>query len=251
MQTRNVILLIIGLLFCRNMFSQDIITRLKTFYNEADMDYYTGIIEKNVWDCYKAQCEKWNVSESVNPPRVELLKGKTVPMLTVEFINMEDFDYDQTIYDHITIDSNRVFTLACVDDEMKVLALANYYDGTYAWTDLNSVRPGEIEILGEVIKNINERQPELILFCHSLKKPRDLNSFMYIKDGLIYVYRVKEDDVLELNNYVGQYLTNEEIRDLGYTATPFINQFYQEEAPRRRTGTTPTDRNMLHTTVKK
>lgn len=250
MKTRNIILLI-GLLFCGNVFSQDIISRLKTFYNEADMDYYKGVIEKNVWDCYKAQCVKWNVNESVNPPRTDLLKGKTVPMLAVQFMNMEDLESIENIYDHITIDSARVFTLACVDDEMKVLAFANYYDGTYAWTDLNSVRPSEIEILGQVIRNINGRQPELILFCHSLKKPRDLNSFMYIKDGLIYVYRVKEDDAVELNNYVGQFFTNEEIRNLGYTAVPFINQFYEKEAPLRRTGAVSGSRNIIPSPVKK
>ena len=237
MKTKYSILLI-GLLFCGNAFSQDIISRLKTFYNEADMDYYTGIIEKNVWDCYKAQCVKWNVAESVNPPRTDLLKGNTVPMLAVQFMDMEDFDLGENIYDHITIDSNRVFTLACVDDQMKVQAFANYYDGTYAWTDLNSVRPSEIEILGQVIKNINERQPELILFCHSLKRPRDLNSFMYIKDGLIYVYRAKEDDVIELNNYVGLFFTNEDVRNLGYTAVPFVDQYYRKMEPFHRTGKT-------------
>jgi hypothetical protein len=196
MKTKDLILLLVGLLFCGNAFSQDVISRLKTFYDEADMDYYTGIIEKNVWDWYKAQCVKWNVAESVNPPRTDLLKGNTVPMLAVQFVDMEDFDLGENIYDHITIDSTRVFTLACVDNQIKVQAFANYYDGTYAWMDLNSVRPGDIEILGQVIKNINEQQPELILFCHSMKRPRDLNSFMYIKDGLIYVYRAKEDDVL-------------------------------------------------------
>ena len=238
MKTKDLILLLVGLLFCGNAFSQDIISRLKTFYNEADMDYYTGIIEKNVWDCYKAQCVKWNVAESVNPPRTDLLKGNTVPMLAVQFMDMEDFDLGENIYDHITIDSNRVFTLACVDDQMKVQAFANYYDGTYAWTDLNSVRPSEIEILGQVIKNINERQPELILFCHSLKRPRDLNSFMYIKDGLIYVYRAKEDDVIELNNYVGLFFTNEDVRNLGYTAVPFVDQYYRKMEPFHRTGKT-------------
>lgn len=243
--------LLIGLLFCGNIFSQDIISRLKTFYNDADMDYYTGIIEKNVWDCYKAQCDKWNVDESVNPPRTDLLKGKTVPMLALQFVNMEDFDLGENIYDHIAIDSTRVFTLACVDDQMKVLAFANYYDGTYAWSDMESVRPGDAEKLEPVIRNINERQPELILFCHSLKRPRDLNSFMYIKDGLIYVYRVNEDEVFELNDYIRQFFTNEDIRNLGYTDVPFIYQFYEKQEPLRRTGTAPESRKMISSPVMK
>ncbi|MDR2815116.1 MAG: hypothetical protein LBB62_00205 [Proteiniphilum sp.] len=154
---RRIVILLTGLLFCGNMFSQEIISRLKTFYDEADMDYYINIIEKNVWDCYKAQCDKWNVDESVNPPKTDLLKGKTVPMLAVQFVDMDNYEQGENIYNHITIDSTRVFTIACVDDKMNVLAFANYYDGTYAWTDLKSLRPADVEILGQVIRNINER----------------------------------------------------------------------------------------------
>ncbi|MDR2815117.1 MAG: hypothetical protein LBB62_00210 [Proteiniphilum sp.] len=69
---------------------------------------------------------------------------------------------------------------------------------------------------------------------------------MYIKDGLIYVYQVKEDKVLELNNYASRLFTKDEIRDkLGYTAVPFIDQFYKKEKPVRRTGSAPESRKIV------
>jgi hypothetical protein len=65
--------LITGLLFCGNIFSQDIVADLMKFYEEADMAYYKGEIQKNVSDCYKAQCEYWKVDESTNPPSIHLI----------------------------------------------------------------------------------------------------------------------------------------------------------------------------------
>jgi hypothetical protein len=234
------------------------------------MNCYVSKIQKNVLDCYKAQCEFWKVDESVNPPKIELLKGKTVPMLVVQFVDMENFDFNENIYDHITIDSTRVFTLACVDGEMNVLAFANYYDGTYAYMDIKPEAKNEPEKLRlqddvekfsseilkledveeegklrQVIRNINNLQPEVILFCHSLKNFYDLNSFMYIKDGKIYVYRVNEGDVFELNEYVRQFFTVGKVRSLNNTAVPFIYQFYGKQNSSRRTGSISTNQNMI------
>ncbi|GAB6010247.1 hypothetical protein [Dysgonomonas reticulitermitis] len=243
--------LITGLLFCGNIFSQDIVSSLKKFYEEADMDYYKGEIQKNVLDCHKAQCEYWKVDESTNPPNIGLLNGITVPMLVIQFVDMENFNNDENIYSHITIDSSRVFTLACVDDQMNVLAFANYYDGTYAYTEVESERPEDKEKLGQVIKNINNHGPEAILFCHSLKRPRDLNSFMYIKNDKIYVYRVNEGDVFELNNYMKQFLPEEKVRRLNNTFVPFVRQYYNKETPSRRTGNTPAKYKVLRPQVLK
>ena len=237
--------LIIAFLFFGNIHSQDIVSGLQKFYKEADMDCYIGKIRKNVLDCHKAQCEYWKVPETTNPPKIELLKGKTVPMLTVQFVDMEGFDFDENIYDHITIDSTRVFTLACMDDQMNVLAFANYYDGTYAYTEVKGERPEQIERLEQVIRNIDSHGPELILFCHSLKNFHDLNSFMYIRNDKIYVYRVSENDVFELNDYVRQFFPMDKVRGLNNTLVPFVQQHYDREKPSRRTGNAPDRYRML------
>ena len=237
--------LTLGLLLCGNIFSQDVISGLKKFYEEADMKCYLDRIEKNVKDCYKAQCEYWKVDESVNPPKVNFKKDKMVPMLAIQFVDMENYDYSENIYNHITLDSTRVFTLAYVDDEMNVFAFANYYDGEYAYTEVKSERPSDREKLEQVIKNINKHDPEIILFCSSLKGFRDLNSFMYIKGDSIYVYHVNKDDVYELNDYVRQFLTVEKIHSLNNTPIPFAYQFFNKDKPNRRTGNAPEKLKMM------
>lgn len=218
------ITLIIALLLCGNTYAQHIVSDLQKFYKDADMNHYLGKIQQNMLDCHKAQCEYWNVPESTNPPNMDLLKGKTIPMLAVRFVDMESYDSTEDIYNHITIDSTRVFTLACVDKNMTVLAFANYYDGTYAYTDVKGERPGQIEKLEQVIKEINNHKPETILFCHSLRTAHDLNSFMYIKNNKIYVYRVNEGDTVELNDYVDRFLTERQTRNLSKIAVPFVLQ---------------------------
>lgn len=239
------ITLVIALLLCGNLYSQGIVSDLQKFYRDADMSYYMGKIQKNVSDCYKAQCEMWKVDESTNPPKIDLLKGETVPMLAVQFIDMENFDSAGNIYNHIAIDSTRVFTLACVDDNMTVQAFANYYDGTYAYTDVKGERPEHIEKLEQVIKGINSHDPKIILFCHSLRSDNNLNSFMFIRNNEIYVYRVNEGDAIELNDYVKQFFTMEKVHNLDQTSVPFVQQYYDKEKPNRRAGRTPDKYKML------
>ncbi|MDR1090404.1 MAG: hypothetical protein LBL79_04945 [Prevotella sp.] len=239
------ITLIIALLTFGNIYSQNTVSDLHNFVKNADMDCYLAKIQKNVLDCHKAQCEYFKVPDTTNPPKVEFLKGKTVPMLVVQFVNMDNYDLGKDIYDHITIDSTRVFTLACVDNNMNVLAFANYYDGTYAYTEVNAERPEDVEKLEQVINNINSQGPETILFCHSLKNFHDLNSFMFIKAGKIYVYRVIEADVFELNDYIRQFFQEEKIRSLSNTNVPFMYQHYDKVKPIRKTGDTPEKYKML------
>lgn len=244
-------IIIVSLVLFGNIFAQNKVSDLQHFVEEADMNCYLSKIQKNVLDCHKAQCEYFKVPDTTNPPKIEFLKGKTVPMLTIQFVNMESYDTSENIYDHITIDSTRVFTLACIDDNMNVLAFANYFDGTYAYSEVKAERPEQVERLEQVIKNINSQQPETILFCHSLKNFHDLNSFMFIKEGKIYVYRVIEGDAFELNDYIKQFLPQDKIRNLSITNVPFIYQHYDKAKPTRSTGDTSEKYKMLCLAISK
>lgn len=244
MKTKYITLLITFLML-GNSYAQNTVSNLQNFVKNADMNCYMAKIQKNISDCHKAQCDYFKVPVTTNPPKVGFLKGKTVPMLVVQFVNMDNYDLSKNIYDHITIDSTRVFTLACVDNNMNVLAFANYYDGTYAYSEVKTERPEQIERLEQVIKNINSQEPETILFCHSLKDFHDLNSFMFIKAGKIYVYRVVEGDVFELNEYIRQFFQEDKIHSLSNTNVPFIYQHYDKVKPTRKTGDTPEKYKML------
>lgn len=226
-------------------FGQDILPTLKKFYQSADLALYTEKIQKNISACYKAQCEFWKVADTASKSKANaVVSGKTVPMLAIQFVDMANYDLSENIYDHITLDSTRVFTLACVDGQMNVHAFANYYDGTYAYTEVAMERPGDAEKLAAVIRNINRHEPEVILFCHSLKTPRDLNSFLFIKGDRMYVYRLKEDDAVELNAYVREHYSMDEVHSLDYTAVPFVEQYYEKAGAKRRTRST--DNPIIH-----
>jgi hypothetical protein len=228
-------LVLIGLLFCKDVFSQNIVSELKIFYNNANIECYLEKIQDNIMNCHAAQCDAWGVDKSVcPPPEIDLRKERIVSMLDIQFVDMETFDYNDDIYNHITIDSIRVFTIACVDEKMNVFAFANYFDGIYAYTDLK-LQKGDKK-LKQVIKNINKQQPELILFCHALMGFHDFNGFMYIKKGKIYVYRVNENDIFELNDYIRKFFSLERIRKLSYMFVPFI---YRDKESSRRAGDTP------------
>lgn len=237
-----------GLLFSGSLYAQNVISNLKQFRNNADMAYYAQVAQKNIEECHKAQCEKWNVSRDTNrPPLLDLSGNGAVPMLAIQFARMDNFDWETgNIYDHMIIDSLRVFTFACVDKEMNVHAFANYFDGEYAYADLKSVRPDEEESLRQVIRNINRRQPEKLLYSHSLRKEQeDLNGFMYVKGDSIYVYRPKENDTYELNDYVARFFDVNELRNLGMSSVPFIHQYYDKEESRCKVGNLPSDKSII------
>lgn len=250
MKTKYFILIIVFLIF-GNTYAQNTISDLQNFAKSADMNCYLNRIKKNIADCHKAQCEFFKVPETTNPPKVEFLNGKTIPMLTVQFVNMEKFDLSENVYSHITIDSTRVFTLACVDNNMNVLAFANYYNGIYAYSEVKAEHPEQIVKLEQVINNINSYEPETILFCHTLKDFHDLNSFMFIKQSKIYVYRVIEGDVFELNDYIRQFFQLDKVYSLSTTNVPFFYQHYDKEKPTRQTGNTPEKYKMLCPSVTK
>ncbi|MDR0604703.1 MAG: hypothetical protein LBG80_10410 [Bacteroidales bacterium] len=245
MKTRCLIL--IGLFFVNGLYSQDIISQLKKFYEEADMDCYLDKAQKNIIEDYIVQCQWWGIDTIIKPlPQIDLNKDNTVPMLTIQFVDTETFNYSDDIYNYITIDSSRVFMFAYIDKKMNVIAFVNFFDGIYAYFDMSDnkspFKTKKQRKLKKVIKHINELQPEQILYCSALSGFHDDNGFMYIKDGKIYVYRVVEGDIFELNEYIRKFFDLERISRLNYT---FIPSIYIKEESTRRTGNTPENEKML------
>jgi hypothetical protein len=247
-------LIIIGLLFCNNIYSQDnIINQIKEFVAKADMNCYIDNAQKNIIDDYELRCKeikKFYISlyDSINllsstilppPPQIDLHKVNTVPMLAIQFINTENFNYGDNIYDYIAIDSTIVFTFACVDKKMNVYAFANYIDGIYPYQDAKQFKQKH----RQVIKNINKQQPELLLSCSSLAVycigcDTGYYGYLYLKNGKIYVYRPYNTDIIELNDYIHGLSLNT-IRNLNMVPVPRI--YGGGIGTMRRTGNTLTD----------
>jgi len=249
MKATNLVLIGFLLSFCNCIYAQHITEQLKQFHENADMDCYLTKIQKNVNDFFVIETQMFGGDKyGIQPRKIEIQKEKIVSMLTIQFINTESFNLNDDIYNYITIDSSVVFTLACVDKKMNVTAFANFFDGLYGYYEIS--KDPSIENFCEkmkfkhIIKNINKQKPEFIIYCNSLRGSCDNNGFMYIKNGKIYVYRVIEKDVYELNDYIRRFFSLDRIRKLNYNFIPLIYQLDLNPSS-RRTGHTPKNEIMI------
>lgn len=116
-----------------NVYSQHpTISKLKSFAAEADMSYYINKAQQNLIDDYNLQCSHFGRAD-ISQLELDLHKEKLVPILTVRFINTENYNYEDNIYDYMEVDTVRDFAFACVDKRMKVNCFANFLDGVYAY----------------------------------------------------------------------------------------------------------------------
>jgi hypothetical protein len=230
-------MILFGIFFCGNSYSQDIISHLKKFYEEADLDCYKNEAQNNIKVEYDSLYQWWNITDKtmLPVPKIDLHKERIIPMLTIQFINTEKFDYSDNIYNYITIDSIIVFTFACTDKKMNVFAFINFFDGKHAYCKVGN-RTKIDRRLKMIIKNINKQQPELILFCSALMGFSDRNGFMYMKDGKIFVYSVIDGNILELNEYIRKFYRLDSVRRFNHVVIPIM---YQKNETMRRNGNTP------------
>jgi len=211
------------------------------------MDCYLAKIQKNVNDYFVLDNKIWGRDKyGIPPQKIEFHKEEIVPMLTIQFVNTDSFNYSDDIYNYITIDSSIVFTLACVDKRMNVKAFAHFFDGVNGYWNIEKIFQYrnffKEKKLNHIIKNINKQKPELILYSKVLSDFHDNNGFLYIKNGKIYVYRVIEKDIYELNDYIRKFFNLDRIRELNYSYIPII---YQKDQSTRLTGHTPENEKMI------
>lgn len=239
-------LIIIAVFTYQTSHSQNVVAELKHFYNNAPLDCYIDKIKKNI----NEECMLKNQGLSLFriPPldEINLNKDNTVFMLAVQFVNTETFNFSDDIYNYISIDSSRVFTLACVDHKKNVHAFANFFGGIYTYYDIKRDDPSVSNLskkrLSRVILNITKQNPELILYCHSLEGWNDDNGFMYIKGNKIYVYNVPNGKIFELNDFIHKFYSLKKARDLNLEFIPLL---YSDCISTRRTGHAPENEKMI------
>lgn len=99
-------MLVSGLSFCSNIYSQNIIEQLKQFYLKADMDCYLPKIQNNVNDYLVLDNKSWRLDKyDIPPQKIEINKNETFPMLTIQFVNTDSFNFNDNIYNYITVDT--------------------------------------------------------------------------------------------------------------------------------------------------
>jgi len=138
MRTKYFAIIGLGLFFWNSIHAQNVIEQLKQFYKKADMDCYIAKIQKNVNDYFVLDNKIWGRDKyGIPSQKIEFHKEEIVPMLTIQFVNTDSFNYCDDIYNYITIDSSIVFTLACVDKTMIVTAFAHFFDWASGYYEID------------------------------------------------------------------------------------------------------------------
>jgi hypothetical protein len=201
---------------CHSVYSQNLVEELKKFYTKADLGCYIDKAQKNLLDDHLLRCQMWGIDTTVLPaPKIDLHREKLIPMLKIKFVNTEKYNYNDDIYNFITIDSVVVFTFACIDKQKNVKYFINFFDGEHAYI--------EIKRLKNAIKNIIRKQPDMFLHCSTLEGGfGDIfnNGFMYVKGDKIYVYNVNKKKSYELNYYFRTFFRLNDIYSLQYVSIP-------------------------------
>ncbi|MDR0507889.1 MAG: hypothetical protein LBH32_13885 [Dysgonamonadaceae bacterium] len=183
------------------MFSQNNIDKIKEFYTNADTECYIDLYQREDYFLQK----------------VDLQKGKTIFILNVQFANTESYRYSDDICNYLIVDSSRVFTIASVDKSLKLKFLSGL-DGQDSFYDKNDIK--RISNLKQAIKNIYKETPELILFCRNLcGKP--IFTFMFVKENRVYIYRVQDGKIMELNEYIRENYKLESVRLFNMIIRPY------------------------------
>lgn len=217
-------IIILSLFLGNNIYAQDnIISQLKQFSKNADIDCYLDKIQKRTINYYYSLYEYSNMDITRSPiAKIESNKEKIIPILTIQFVNTENYNFGDDIYKHITIDSTRVFTLVYVDKRNNISAYIglgglpgylNANDGEYKGKKKRNIE--------KILININKQHPDLILYCGTLSSNDD--GFMYIKNDKIFVYRVVKGDSFELNEYITKFYRLDGIRSLNYSIVPVFD----------------------------
>jgi|GEM_PF-1713603 len=272
-----------GMFLGIDSYSQDIVSVMKDFYNTANMDCYIDKAQqrmmkeydlrcKRLTDFYISYCKKYeNNSSNISycqkylqhgditgfplplPPNIDLNQSNTVPILNIQFVNTENYNYSDNIYNYITIDSVWMFSFAYVDKRMNVKAFVNYAAPHQLYW---------LEPCKKYLKGINKYKPDLILRCAALAGGIGNISddgLMYIKDGKIYKYMEYNGKSYELNDFfrrdpcpdnIDCYLNLDNIRR--YLNQSYIPLIYQKGGvSKRRTNNAPENEKMICPPIEK
>jgi len=258
------ILIITGIFFLNNSFSQDIVKSIMDFYNNADMICYKDNAQKRMMIEYNLFCQ-WDSIYRLHstPPDIDLHKSKTVPVLNIQFVNTVNYEFSDDIYNNISIDSVWCFSFFCVDKRNNIYAGVNFANPHISfWENKDLFKANKKE--KHLYKKINKYKPDLILRCAMLsggigKKLYD-DGYMFIKGDKIYKYMFYKGKVYELNDFFRRnscpdnpycYLNLSNIRRfLSQTYIPIIFQNFDNDYRKtnndlRSSGNSPNNEKMI------
>ncbi|MDP4291182.1 MAG: hypothetical protein Q8908_08885 [Bacteroidota bacterium] len=238
------LIIILLLCFCNSTFSQNVVEKLKTFYENSDFECYEKKIQKDLqkYDSIIVKLlpeQPLGPHYNVRPANIDLSKENKIFVLAITLANTEKYNFEDNIYDYIIIDSLRTFIIICVDKKMNVTGFTDTAEpGSFIDIKDDFYFPKRIrrKQIRNSIKNINKEKPEIILYCAEF-----MDSFMYIKGNEIYVYNMKKGKAEKFNDAVREAPDIDLIRRSNFIQWPLAKKIEGGGLPiaYRKTGHTP------------
>lgn len=232
------LILLILVLSCNYGISQVPCTLIE-FDKHADKDYYVQRVEDLINKDFQ-KIHKNSGREEFVVPQIKLTTENSIPFLTIEFVNMEQYKKGDDIYSHIIIDSCITYTFALTDKSNNVIGFTSFdgsISGDYTQYGKNS------KWVNNFFKAINRENPDLMLYCRSMSFYFGIDGFMFLKNNHIYVAKDRSC-FIELNEFINSLNIND-ILLLKNTIIPNIYQPYNINDNSRKSGQTPNNEKML------
>lgn len=240
-----------------NAYGQNIIGYLKSFCNDANMNCYYEMIQRNVNLFFHQDHESWKREEHNIPcPNIEIqtdandtilitksvysnsgdfIKSEIthiIPLVSIQFINTDKFNIEDNVYEYLSLDSTVVFTLASVDKKNNISSFLHFFDGytgyerveCHSLAFFKKIYPKYLaqyrKNLPYAIKRIQQHNPDLIMITHFGNE--NIGRFLFVKNFDIYYYDVVNDTEVELNTFLKQNYKLAQLRTLNKKCIPYI-----------------------------
>ncbi len=227
-RTIIVLLLLVRLVFTVNgQNTQHICQELIAFTRNADMDYYL----ERIWsDIDSGQIKHYMDFGGPALGPLDSMVGycipysipfgnRVIPVLCIEFKDMDSFDGTKSIYSHIIIDSTIVFVLFEVNKWGRTERILHFAQDSYPISDLTGrsflmfrfsaearSNYADYRKMRYALKTVKRKKPDLLLFCPRLggggkNMLSPISDLLYIKNNQIYLFRTAKRRSYEIDDY--------------------------------------------------
>lgn len=262
-----------SIIFALFLLLQTPLQQIMDFYLNADREYYVSLAKANTkeaivrhWSSFIPVTPDDTIKFLIPSPDTAALfqEQKIIPLLCVEFKDMDEFGENDDVYSHLVIDSMIVFVLAGVDERMRIVNLYHFPDSYLGMVRLDekhnlrncfsSYMRAHMKArrrMRNSLRGVLREKPEALLRCPRLGGGGGLSlscyrDFIYIKAGKAFLYRSSEKKSYELNEYARNL-----VKKTGSLALwsnldmPIIYESNPGKTEIRRAGYTPKEYNLI------
>ncbi len=200
-----------------NVFSQSITPKaIVSFYQNIDIDCYKSKIQEGMESFNKWLVDtfpkKTDFPSPYRPSDIILMDHRVVPIISLNFYDMERFDMDESIYDHLIIDSTLSVIFATYDEKRKLIGLTDIENEPYSYLSFKDIKRNDLYYkvyyipLKSLLRTAEKVKPDALLNINGAI----VGGFGYVKNSKIFIYRNhrnRRDKFVELDGEVKEYMT--------------------------------------------